>query len=590
MQAVNIESLLCLICNPVSLNNYLIKLKLQYPMRTIIKTIVLATGLLSFCTAAFSQQVAKSIPNSTSPDGLIGFLEFRPSDYGSQKHPLIVFLHGIGERGNGTSQINSVANNGTPNYCANGATMRFTVGGQTSSFVVLSPQLSTQYGYWPTFYVKEMIKYAKANLQIDTNRIYVTGLSLGGGGIWRLITDTQNFDHTFDGTIAAAAPVCGTQEETDADFCTTIGTNHLPVWAFHSMDDGTVGVGATQHAEILGNICGGFSPAIKFTYYQSGGHVGAWIHAYDTGHITVPVNVGGTVTNFTANPNVYEWFLMHTRATAPVAVAGPSQIISTTSTLLDAAGSYSPNGSITTYNWQQVSGPFPVTILNASSSTATLSNMIQGGDYAFKLTVTDVLGISASAVTDVTVLFTLLPVEFTYFKGQKAGEGNLLQWGTANEQNNDYFSVERSEDGNQFISIGKVPGAGTSNTANEYTYTDTKVPGGNAYYRLRQVDKNGQFKFSQVVLVGGDSRNAAAQMYPNPVKENLAVVINNDVKGNGKIAVYEVTGRTVAQQTIVKNDKVLNTVVDMNGLGAGLYIVEVKIGNDYKLTQRIMKK
>jgi len=155
-------------------------------MRTIRRACMLGLSLLSFNIAVLSQQVAKTIPNSTSPDGLIGFLEFRPSDYGSQKHPLIIFLHGIGERGNGTSQVKSVAANGVPRYCANGASMRFTVGGQTSSFVVLSPQLSLSYGYWPTFYVKEMINYAKANLQIDPNRIYVTGLSLGGGGIWRV--------------------------------------------------------------------------------------------------------------------------------------------------------------------------------------------------------------------------------------------------------------------------------------------------------------------------------------------------------------------------------------------------------------------
>src|ERR1700712_4743228 len=258
-------------------------------MRTTVKTIVTATILLSFYLSSIAQQVAKTIPYSGSPEGLIGFLQFTPSDYGSQKHPLIIFLHGIGERGNGTSQINSVANNGTPYYCSKGATMRFTVGGQTSSFVVLSPQLSVQYGYWPTYYVREMIKYAKANLQIDTNRIYITGLSLGGGGVWRSITDAWGFDYTFDAGIAAAAPVCGTQEETDGDFCKTIGANHLPVWAFHSMDDGTVGVGATQRAEILGMNCG-LIPGAKVTYYQYGGHGGAWINAYDTGHITVAVN------------------------------------------------------------------------------------------------------------------------------------------------------------------------------------------------------------------------------------------------------------------------------------------------------------
>src|SRR5450755_1533145 len=302
-------------------------------MRTILRACMLYLSMVSFHSAIFSQQVAKSIPNSTSPDGIIGFLQFTPSDYGSQKHPLIIFLHGIGERGNGTTQLNSITANAIPKFCAAGASMRFTANGQTSSFVVLSPQLSVQYGSWPTFYVKEMIKYAKANLQIDPNRIYVCGLSLGGGGVWDVITEAPGGDYSFDGTIAAAAPVCGTQEESDANFCNTIGANHLPVWAFHSMDDGTVNVGATQHAQILASMCGN-TPASKFTFYQSGGHGGAWIHAYDTGHITVPVVVNGVVSNFTANPNLYEWFLSHTRATAVIADAGLAQVISTPSTIL----------------------------------------------------------------------------------------------------------------------------------------------------------------------------------------------------------------------------------------------------------------
>jgi poly(3-hydroxybutyrate) depolymerase len=558
-------------------------------MRPIYKAIVLTTIIMVCCTAAFSQQVAKSIPNSTSPDGIIGFLQFTPSDYGTQKHPLIIFMHGIGERGNGSTQLNSITANAIPKFCAAGASMRFTVNGQTSSFVVLSPQLSVGYGSWPTFYVKEMIKYAKANLQIDTNRIYVCGLSLGGGGVWNLITEISGGNSSFDATIAAAAPVCGTQEETDANFCTTIGANHLPVWAFHSMDDGTVGVGATQHAEILAGWCN-MTPAAKFTYYQSGGHGGAWIHAYDTGHITVPVVVNGVVSNFTANPNLYEWFLSQTRATAVIADAGLAQVISTPSTILTAAGSYSPNGNIAVYNWQQVSGPSPATIANANTMTPDISNMINGGDYTFKLTVTDVIGATASAVTDVTVLFSLLPVELNYFKGQATNNGNLLQWETATEQNTDYFSVERSTDGNQFTAIGQAAAAGTSTAVKDYSYTDTNAPAANLYYRLKQVDKNGNAKYSKVILIISNNSRTGVQMYPNPVQDNLNVAINNDVKGKGKITVYELTGRIISQQAIEKNDKVLNAAVSMNNLSAGLYVVEIKIGDNYKLTNRVLKK
>ncbi|MEP7279468.1 MAG: hypothetical protein ABI813_12540 [Bacteroidota bacterium] len=255
-----------------------------------------------------SQQSAREIAYPAAPGGLIGFLEFRPTDYGSQRHPLIIFLHGSDERGNGRSQLNLVTTHGIPRYCANGASMKFTVGGQTSSFVVLSPQLSTQYGVWPVFYVKEMIRYAKQNLQIDSNRVYVSGLSLGGGGVWAAITESDSLTDL----IAAAAPVCGTQEMNDANFCRTVGATHLPVWAFHAMDDKTVNVAATQHGEILGNICK-LSPALKITYYLSGGHQRAWINAYDTGHITVKIKDGSL---FKARPNLYEWLLGYTRVAA----------------------------------------------------------------------------------------------------------------------------------------------------------------------------------------------------------------------------------------------------------------------------------
>ncbi len=357
-----------------------------------------------FHAMVFSQQVAKSIPNATSPDGLIGFLEFRPSDYGTQKHPLIIFLHGIGERGNGTSQINSVAANAIPKFCAAGATMRFTVGGVTSSFVVLSPQLSVQYGYWPTFYVREMIKYAKANLQIDTNRIYITGLSLGGGGTWRSITDASGFDYSFDAGIAAAAPVCGTQEETDADFGGTVGANHLPIWAFHCIDDGTVPVGATQHAEVLGSILGINNPAMKFTYYMYGGHGGAWTYAYDTGHITTLVSNG---TNFTANPNLYEWLLAHTRATgntAPLANAGANQAITlpVNSVTLTGSGNGTNGAIITTYSWAKVSGPASGTITTPASASTALTGLT-AGTYQYSLTVTDNHGLNSSSSVLVTV-------------------------------------------------------------------------------------------------------------------------------------------------------------------------------------------
>ena len=377
-------------------------------MRTTVRAIVASVLLVSCLLPAFGQQFAKTIPCSSSPEGIIGFLEFHPSDYGSQKHPLIIFLHGIGERGNGTSDIQRVTANAIPKFCAAGASMRFTVNGQTSSFVVLSPQLSSSLGYWPTFYVKQLVQYAKSNLSIDPNRIYITGLSLGGGGVWRVITDNYNWDNTFDAGIAAVAPVCGTQEESDADFCNTIGTNHLPIWAFHSMDDGTVNVGATQHAEILSKNCP-ISPAAKFTYYQSGNHSGAWINAYDTGHITTTVSGGSS---FTANPNMYEWFLSNSRSTQvvppvnntpPSVSAGAAQVttLPANTVTLQGNGNGTNGASVVSYSWTKKSGG-TATIGNSGSAVTTVTGLVQGS-YVFTLTATDNHGLSGSSDVNVTV-------------------------------------------------------------------------------------------------------------------------------------------------------------------------------------------
>jgi len=141
-------------------NPYQMKTKLYACKRLVLCIFV----LICAGSMAFTQQVAKTIPYAGSPTGIIGFLQFTPPDYGTQKHPLIIFMHGIGERGNGTTQIQSITANGIARYCAAaGTTMKFTVNGQTSSFVVLSPQLDGSLGQWPTWYAKELIKYAKAN-------------------------------------------------------------------------------------------------------------------------------------------------------------------------------------------------------------------------------------------------------------------------------------------------------------------------------------------------------------------------------------------------------------------------------------------
>jgi hypothetical protein len=339
------------------------------------KTFTLGLCLVaSICASA--QNVAKGL---TATNGtFIGFYEYKPTDYNpapTEKYPLIIFLHGIGERGNGTTQLSSVLNNGTPKFINDGHPMRFYWNGRWQTFLVLTPQLSTGYGWWQPFYVDEMINYAKANLAIDTNRIFLAGLSLGGGGVWYYAGGTLSHAQT----LAAIAVCCGTCQ--GLDWC-NISNAKLPTWAFHASDDGTVGAGCTNGAISGINAC---NPAVPpyMTIWPNGGH-SIWNKVYDTGYAS-------------QHPNIYEWFLGQDKSkpvnVRPVARAGNDVTVSTSpgSVTLSAALSTDADGVFRRFVWSKISGPSFGTINTPISSDGrtVISNLLIPGTYVFEVRAID---------------------------------------------------------------------------------------------------------------------------------------------------------------------------------------------------------
>lgn len=357
------------------------------------KTILLGFGLLLITLSNHAQQVAKGFTAANSQ--WVGFLEYKPTDYNANptvKYPLIIFLHGIGERGNGTSQIWSVAGNGIPRYINAGNPMRFTWNGKTETFLVLSPQLAPSYNDWVDFYIEELINYAKTNLRIDTNRIILTGLSLGGGGVWHYTT--SSLAHSKQ--LAAAAPVCGTCTGGPIDYKYVAQAN-LPLWAFHAMNDGTVGVGCTT-SQVMGVNQGNPLIAPLMTLYSNGGH-GIWDRAYDSLYAW-------------QNPNIYEWFLAQNKSlpvnVLPVSNAGPNVTISTATGMVNLSGvaSSDADGNIVRYIWRKTAGPAAGTIITpvSTSGLTTVSGLTLPGSYVYELTVVD--DRASSAVSTVTVNVT----------------------------------------------------------------------------------------------------------------------------------------------------------------------------------------
>ena len=325
---------------------------------------------------ASAQQVARTL---TSSGGLfMGFYEYTPADYNSDpsvKYPLIIFLHGIGERGNGTTELSRVLANAIPRYIDAGHPMRFFWNGKWETFIVLSPQLSSSYGYWSNQYISAMLEHAKANLRIDTNRVYLAGMSLGGGGVWTYATSGLSNAKQ----LAAMSPVCGICS--GGTWCNFRDAN-LPVWAFHAQDDGVVGAGCTiTHINNI-NAC---SPAVKpyMTIWPNGNHW-IWDRAFDTAY------------NW-QNPNLFEWFLGQNKSlpvnNRPVARAGNDLTISTATGMVNLSGALSTDadGSLVRYIWRKISGPPYGTITRAVSTDGltAINGLTAAGVYTFELKAVD---------------------------------------------------------------------------------------------------------------------------------------------------------------------------------------------------------
>ncbi|WP_219010350.1 T9SS type A sorting domain-containing protein [Aquimarina litoralis] len=159
-------------------------------------------------------------------DANFGYYEYLPTDFdpnSGETYPLILFYHGLGEKGNGSSELSKVLRHGPPKMIENGTNFEA---------IVISPQSGS--GWFSPNNFLSLYDYLTTNYPVDTNRFYVTGLSAGGGSTWNAL----KADHT---KVAAAIPICGAGSVANpSEFL-----QQTPIWAHHNFNDGTVGRGQT---------------------------------------------------------------------------------------------------------------------------------------------------------------------------------------------------------------------------------------------------------------------------------------------------------------------------------------------------------
>jgi predicted peptidase len=200
----------------------------------------------------------------------VDYLLFLPEDYGKGdvQFPMILFLHGAGESGKGGSDLDKVKKHGPP---------KIVESKKDFGFVVVSPQ-SPGKG-WNVEGLNALLDDILAKYKVDPDRVYLTGLSMGGGGTW-------NLARAHPERFAAVVPICGVLGNfNDAD-----KIKDLPIWVFHGGKDPTVSVTKSEGMVKAIKDAGG-NP--KFTIYPNAGH-DSWTETYN-------------------NPELYKWLLEQKR-------------------------------------------------------------------------------------------------------------------------------------------------------------------------------------------------------------------------------------------------------------------------------------
>ena len=171
-----------------------------------------------------------------------------------------------------------------------------------------------------------------------------------------------------------------------------------------------------------------------------------------------------------------------------------------------------------------------------------------------------------------------LPIELLNFNATPCNNNVCLNWATASETNNDYFTIEKTKDAVNYDFVAKVAGAGNSSIRRDYSTLDIAPYEGISYYRLKQTDFNGHFTYSNLkeVNFGSSFNNFSLNVYPNPsTGENISLAINSDKGKEILVVVYDVTGKETYSKVVITEQKGTNVfALDPSGkLASGIYMI-----------------
>lgn len=225
---------------------------------------------------------------------------------------------------------------------------------------------------------------------------------------------------------------------------------------------------------------------------------------------------------------------------------------------------------------------------DANSGNDVWKNLGPSGGGASNIIQSDVFDIDTLALKiDITLGnvglgVNPLPVSWLYFKGAAFPEGNRLEWATSTERNTAFFEIESAPDARHFVSIGKIEAQGYSQEEETYHFIDLRHTAALSYYRIRQVDKDGKYSFSEVIALSGHSET---KVYPNPFREKLTVEYASTDGAVGLIRIFNSLGQPILQERLSSSHNQVSTQFLAPGFYTAFLVLPGRAPEVFKLVK-----
>lgn len=184
----------------------------------------------------------------------------------------------------------------------------------------------------------------------------------------------------------------------------------------------------------------------------------------------------------------------------------------------------------------------------------------------------------------------VLPIQLTSFEAKKQNNKIALNWESAYEEDFDYFEIEKSQDSKTWTVVDKIAGTNQSTAKNEYHFLDSNPLKGMNYYRLKMVDQNASFHYSETKSVEFIT-NGHVSIFPNPIKDQLNATIELDNDQDIKIQIFNINGQLINSFSQNLSRGIQTISIDCTPLNQGMYFLNIRDDNaTINIKERFLKK